>query len=103
MTIESEIEQLLLTQPIDLQYLFLFSRRPGGFLQNKIRGRVWTKLLGINRYEIRDYREYINNELNFNQIDLDIERSLYNYKEITKWDDQYRRKVHTIQYNTIHS
>ena len=109
MTIESkvftelEIDQILLIQPINLQQLFLISRQKGGFLNNNLRQRIWPKLFNINRYDTRDYRQYINDKKlsDFNQIELDIERSLWNYSEISYWDDMTRQKRRHVLSNII--
>ena len=100
---ELEIDKLLLIQPINLQQLFLISRQKGGFINNNLRGRLWPKLLDINRYGVHDYRHFIDHgkQPDFNQIDLDIERSLWSYTEIIDWDDLTRQKKRHILSNII--
>jgi hypothetical protein len=58
-TLEVEITKILLKNPVDLRALRRISRSKGGFGCNKLRARVWPKLLGINRYTVGDYRSYI--------------------------------------------
>jgi hypothetical protein len=56
---ESEISRLLMEGTVDLRALRKISRLEGGFMSNQIRARVWPKLLGINRFDIPDYRSFI--------------------------------------------
>ena len=86
------IEKLLLTEKIDLRELKRYSRQPGGFIDNKLRARVWPKLLGINRFCIPDYRKYVASHQDDSQIRCDIERSLWNHKENKDWMEPVRDK-----------
>jgi hypothetical protein len=68
------ILNLLSQDPVDLVLLKSISRLPGGFLDNDIRDQVWPKLVGVNRYQCVDFREFIINHAETNQVDIDIER-----------------------------
>jgi hypothetical protein len=91
-----EINQLLLEQPVNLQQLRAFSRRPGGFQNNQLRSRVWPKLLGVNRFTVQDYRNFLTLHRDHMQVRADVERSLWNYEPMKFWKETYRdrrRKV----------
>jgi hypothetical protein len=92
--IENEINSLLLQQPVDLVLLRSYSRKPGGFQNNRLRSRVWTKLCGINRFTIEDYRSYISSSphRDYNQVTADVERSLWNTEPMKFWKESFREK-----------
>ena len=89
---KQRIEKLLLSETIDLRELKRYSRQPGGFIDNKLRSRVWPKLLGINRFCIPDYRKYVASHRDDSQIRCDIERSLWSHKENKDWMEPLRDK-----------
>lgn len=86
------IEKLLLCDKIDLHALKRISREPGGFIDNKLRSRVWPKLLGINRFVIPDYRKFICRHRDDPQIRCDVERSLWSLDENKDWIEPLRDK-----------
>ena len=53
------INKALLAEKVDLRNLHTLSRIEGGFINNRVRSRVWPKLLAVNRYNIADFRSYI--------------------------------------------
>ncbi len=75
---ESKINKILLHSPVDICAIRIFAHTVGGFLNNRIRSRVWPKLLGVNRYNILDYKRQIFEHRDKIQLHCDIERSLYN-------------------------
>jgi TBC1 domain family member 20 len=86
-----EVEALLTQQPVDLQELRQLSHKPGGFQNSRLRVRVWPKLMGINRYQISDYRQYIDPHRDDGQVRCDVERSLWNnHESCAHWTDEYR-------------
>ena len=90
--IAEEINKILLQQPVDLQLLRTYSRKIGGFQSNKLRARVWPKLLGINRFNVQDYRNYLNMHKDHSQVHADVERSLWNYEPMKFWKESYRNR-----------
>lgn len=91
--IENEIHALLLQQPIDLSQLRAYSRKPGGYQTNQLRARVWPKLLGINRFTLVDYRNYvIRPNKDENQINADVERSLWTHEPMKFWKESHRER-----------
>ena len=55
----AEITSILNTSPVDVKRLQQLSRVNDGFLSNTLRCRVWPKLLGVNRYQIPDYKRFV--------------------------------------------
>lgn len=93
---EAEIQNILQQQPVDLRALHRISRLPGGFLSNRIRARVWPKLLGINRYNIPDFKMFIDPHRDCAQIRCDVERSMWNIKQIKDWRTMYRERRRVV-------
>jgi hypothetical protein len=89
---ETNLENVILEQPVDLELLRSLSRRKGGFLTNKLRTRIWPKLLGINRYKIDDYLQYIDPHRDNSQVKCDVERSLWNIEIVKTWNESYRER-----------
>lgn len=89
---EALLNRILLQQPVDLEALYTISRLEGGFLTRELRGRIWPKLLGINRYNVPDYRGFLKPHRDFNQVGCDIDRSLWNYPETNLWSEEFREK-----------
>ena len=87
---EIEINRLLMEQPVDLKALRKISRLDGGFMSNQIRSRVWPKLLGVNRYDIPDYRSFIDPHRDDSQVKVDVERSLWRIDQTKAWRETYR-------------
>ncbi len=87
---EDEINSALLKQPVDLESLRKLSREKGGFINNRIRTRVWPKLLNVNRYTISDYRSYIDPHRDDSQVRCDVDRSLWNFTHIKTWKESFR-------------
>lgn len=87
---EAEISRLLMEDPVDLRALRRLSRCPGGFVTNQMRARVWPKLLGVNRFEIPDYRSYIDPHRDDSQVRIDVERSLWRIDKTLHWREAYR-------------
>ena len=84
------IHKLLLAEQVDLAALRAHSRDIGGYVDNELRSRVWPKLLGINRFEIPDYRESVCDHRDFNQVQLDVERSLWYHDHVLEWPESLR-------------
>ncbi len=91
--IEKEIEQAILQQPVDLQLLRKLSRRKGGFQNNKLRVRVWPKLMDVNRYNIDDFRQEIDTHKDDSQILVDVERSLWDIEIFKNWRVSCRDRI----------
>jgi len=97
---EAEISKLLLQQPVDLVALRAISRLKGGFLTSRLRTRVWPKLLGINRYDLEDYRKYVST------VPKSPKRAEHNRNELSEADkasddiqdkqDQSHRDSHQV-------
>jgi hypothetical protein len=98
---EELIEQILSQQPVDVDALFAISRLEGGFMSNNIRKKVWPKLIGLNRYDLPDYRTYIDPHCDDSQVRCDVERSLWNYKDVREWDDDHREERRKALSNII--
>ena len=98
---ESKIKQLISQDPIDLQELHKISRLPGGFCNNILRQRVWPKLLGINRYDVLDFRNLIRPHRDTNQVICDIERSLWSLEETLGWTNSLRDRRRDSLLNII--
>lgn len=90
--VERELESIILAQPIDLTALRAFSRRKGGFQNNKMRIRVWPKLMDVNRYKVVDFRQEIDPHRDDSQVQCDVERSLWNIEITETWRDSYRER-----------
>lgn len=86
------IHKLLLTNDVDLQALKTISRQSGGFVDNETRSRVWPKLLGINRFKIPDYENFIEKHRDDVQVKLDIERSLWCHEHTEIWPEPLRER-----------
>ena len=84
--------KILLSEEIDVGVLRQYSREVGGFIDNEIRRRVWPKLLGVNRFEIPDYRAFIETHKDLAQVKLDIERSLWYHEHTMQWSEHLRGK-----------
>lgn len=87
---ERIVEECILQQPVDLEALRALSRQPGGFQSNKLRVRVWPKLLDINRYNLDDFAQDIDPHRDDSQVKCDVERSLWNIEVVKNWRDSYR-------------
>lgn len=87
---EAEISRLLIAEPVDLKALRKISRLEGGFLTNQIRARVWPKLLNVNRFDIPDYRSFIDPHRDDTQVSVDVERSLWRIDKTQNWREAYR-------------
>lgn len=98
---ETEINKILLHQPIDLNILKTISRQENGFLNNKLRSKIWPKLLHINRYQCCDYESYIDLHRDCAQVHIDIERSLWKLEDIKDWNNKYREKRRKVLSNII--
>lgn len=122
---EREIDGIL-SQPVSLDALFALSRQPGGFLNSRIRQKVWPKLLGVSALD--DWRVYIPPHSSYEgpserdpateeekgvkeeaskphrdafQLKADIERSLWSIKQIEDWPDEYRDKKRIVLHDII--
>jgi TBC1 domain family member 20 len=80
--------EILLQDPVDCDILKEFSRKEGGFLSNKIRARVWPKLLGVNRYNVIDYNQFIKPHHDERQIRVDIDRSFWSLDCAKSWGER---------------
>lgn len=98
---EQRINRILLKQPVDVQELRKISRLEGGFVSNRIRNRVWPKLLAINRYNVADYTAYIDEHRDDSQVKCDIERSLWNIHHLNSWKENYRERRRKTLSNII--
>lgn len=104
MTYDAEsIEKLLLQDKIDYNTLRTISRQEGGFLTNSLRNRVWPKLLNLNRYELVDYRVYLDPHRDDSQVKCDVDRSLWSFKHTSLWADNHRENRRSVLSNVIMS
>ncbi|KAG7240958.1 hypothetical protein INR49_026136 [Caranx melampygus] len=74
----AEINQALISDPVDIETLRRAAATKGGLLTDELRRKVWPKLLNINVYDLpykpgRDVRE---NHKDYNQVLLDVRRSM---------------------------
>ncbi|CAN9504005.1 unnamed protein product [Ophioblennius macclurei] len=74
----AEIQQALISDPVDIETLRRAAGTKGGLLTDELRRKVWPKLLNINAYDLpykpgRDVRE---NHKDYNQVVLDVRRSM---------------------------
>jgi hypothetical protein len=86
---EGVLSALLLEDPVDLDKLRDASRGTGGFLNAGLRRRIWPKILGLNFrgddavLASSNMHVYDEADQRFtNQIQIDIERSLWNLEEL---------------------
>jgi len=84
---DREAEAILRGKHIKWCDLYRLSRRPGGFQSNQSRNRIWPKLFNIDRYNIPDYRQFIDEHPDYSQVQNDVERSLWSYQHVLKWPD----------------
>ena len=89
---KDEICKLLLRDEVDLTALREHSRHVGGFIDSELRCRVWPKLLGVNRFEIPDYRAFIEAHKDLAQVKIDVERSLWYHEHTLKWSEHLRER-----------
>lgn len=99
------INEVLLRDSVDLAYLREVARRPGGFLNNNTRSRVWTKLLDINRYTISsDFRSFIDSShRDKSQIAFDVDRSLWSTDVTLDWSTALRDSRRLVLSDIINS
>ena len=95
------IEKLLLEERVDLSKLRAVSRQPGGFLTNELRRRVWPKLLGVNRYDLVDYRVYVDPHRDDSQVRMDVDRSLWSFHHTKQWSTAHRENRRNALCNVI--
>ncbi|XP_028316622.1 TBC1 domain family member 20 [Gouania willdenowi] len=74
----ADIQQALISDPVDIQALRRAAGTKGGLLTDELRRKVWPKLLNINAYNLphkpgRNVRE---NHKDYNQVVLDVRRSM---------------------------
>ena len=99
---EEQINKLLATQPVDLDALYAISRLEGGFLNSRLRTRVWPKFLGVNRYDGEmDYRLLVDQSKLDPQVKCDVDRSLYNFHMTKQWEPDYLEKKRQTLSNII--
>lgn len=109
MSIEDEIQHLqtILTycdnikNPINQIKLKEISRLKGGFITNQIRAKVWPKLLGINRYNLLDYKKLIKSHHDERQVRVDIDRSFWSLDCARAWSDRRLNRKRTDLSNII--
>jgi hypothetical protein len=83
-----EIMSCCESSPVSIEKLTELSRKPSGFLTNKIRSKIWPKLLGINRYEIVDYKKLIKPHRDERQVRVDIDRSFWSLDCARHWGEK---------------
>jgi TBC1 domain family member 20 len=74
--------------PVDIEQLKVLSRKPNGFLNNKIRAKIWPKLLGINRYNLLDYKKLVKPHRDERQVRVDVDRSFWSLDAARNWGEQ---------------
>lgn len=95
---EDDIRRALFSNPVDIVLLSEISRKKNGFISNRIRSRVWPKLLGINRFDIVDFKYLIKNYRDKDQLRKDVERSLWSLDTCKDWSDSFlMRKRNSLQ------
>lgn len=95
LSLESRVERLnniISKEPVDISELQRLSREEGGFIDNKLRSQIWPKLLAINRYDIPDFRRFIEPHRDDMQIKCDVDRSLWNLDVNVDWDRLQRER-----------
>lgn len=102
MATEQEIRSILIESTlVDISRLKQVSRLKGGFLNAGIRQRVWPKLLGVNRYDVKDFRAHIVPHRDENQVLNDIDRSLWSLNPTTSWSPALRHRRREALFNII--
>ena len=89
---QDEIVELITNDPIDLQKFHSLSRQKDGFVDSSTRRRIWPKLLGISKYDIIDYRKYVRQHRDTQQVICDVERSLWNLKDTSRWTKSFMHR-----------
>jgi hypothetical protein len=74
--------------PVDLSRLKDLSRKEGGFQSNRIRARVWSKLLGIQHQNLLDYKKLIRPHRDERQLRVDIDRSFWSLDVARNWGER---------------
>ena len=87
-----KILEIIMHDPIDLETLKCTSRLNGGFCDSATRRRVWPKLLGISKYDVVDFRKYVREHRDTQQVICDVERSLWSLNETLNWTSSLRRR-----------
>ncbi|XP_070841237.1 TBC1 domain family member 20 isoform X2 [Chaetodon trifascialis] len=74
----AEINQALISDPVDIETLRGAAASKGGLLTYELRRRVWPKLLNINVYQLprKPGRDVRTNHKDYNQVVLDVRRSM---------------------------
>jgi hypothetical protein len=49
-------------------------------VSNELRQVIWPKLLGVNRFDLLSYRDYVRRNRWSDQITRDVDRSLWHYQ-----------------------
>ncbi len=88
-----QIEDIIDSQPVDLDELHAISRLPGGFIDNDLRKRVWAKFLAINKYKKLDFRSL--SQKPSQQLRVDVDRSFHSLDHTKEWSEEKfaRKKV----------
>lgn len=86
------IEEILGEEQVDLLKLRRVARDAGGFQNHETRRKVWPKLLSINRFQTVSFADFIDPHKDDNQVQCDVDRSLWEYKPMKFWKDSYREK-----------
>lgn len=73
-----EIQQALISDPVDIETLRRAGGSKGGLLTDELRRKVWPKLLNINVYDLpyKPGRNVRDNHKDYNQVVLDVRRSM---------------------------
>ncbi|XP_068188856.1 TBC1 domain family member 20 [Antennarius striatus] len=79
----AEIHQALISDPVDIENLRKAAASKGGLLTDEVRRKVWPKLLNINVYKLphKPGRDVRKNHKDYNQVVLDVRRSLKRFPE----------------------
>jgi hypothetical protein len=80
------IEEVLATQPVDLDELHSMSRQRGGFMNSDLRRRVWSKFLAVDKYDKVDFRSM--SQKPDAQVRCDIDRSFYSLNHTHEWPEE---------------
>lgn len=79
------------------------SRQKGGFQSLDGRKKAWPTVLGVDRYDVVNFREYqtMSAHMDENQVRCDVDRSLWSVDQTVQWNDKLRSLRRNSLYHII--
>eukprot|EP00935_MAST-01C_sp_MAST-1C-sp1_P000017 g17.t1 len=98
------IEACLRSNPVDVPELRRLALAEGGLLCDELRYKVWPKLLAVNVYKASDFRAKVRENKDTDQIQRDIDRSMWHFtvhKTLSDGERQTKREALSAIINAI--